>query len=300
MNQPTRKPASNASPAPVVSVAAMRLVATSKPNALAARSAASTVAPFGPRLMTATGASSSSPSRTAPPRSASASAAVANRRSGAGVADQRARRPAAVGQQRPDRREVDADRAHPRRAPGRSPAGPPRRAARRAASRPAGGGRSAPANHAARRSPGASRSAAPRSATKRPLAAGRDEDADPPGACPGDARHARTVTPSPRMRLDQRPAGGIASDRRDEARSGPEPGEPARRVGRRAALAERDPARHVGADVERRVRRQDDVEHQVAEHDDPDRAAARVDRRSVAGGRAVPVDAVARGAAQTA
>ena len=71
----------------------------------------STVAPFGPRLTTAVAATSSSPSTPCPPRNASASEAVANSRSGATVRDELAGRAPAVGEQRPDRREVDAHRS---------------------------------------------------------------------------------------------------------------------------------------------------------------------------------------------
>ena len=100
------------------------------------------------------------------------------------------------------------------------------------------------------------------------LAAGLDDDPDPPGPGSGHARDAGGHAVGP-DRVDERPARGIAPDRSDEAGLRAETAEPARGVGGRAALDERDPARDVRARLERPCRDHDHVEHQVAEDDDP-------------------------------
>ena len=74
--------------------------------------------------------------------------------------------PAATGEERTDRGQVEAHLGARRRGPARSPAGPTRRAAIRAANRRSGGAGPTPANQSALRSSGPSCSAAPRSVTK--------------------------------------------------------------------------------------------------------------------------------------
>ena len=104
------------------------------------------------------------------------------------------------------------------------------------------------------------------------FAAGLDDDPDPARPGTGHARDAGSHAVGP-DRVDQRPARGIAPDRGDEARLRAETAQPARRVGGRAALDERDPAGDVRARLERPCRDHDHVEHQVAEDDDPGRPA---------------------------
>ena len=153
----------------------------------------------------------------------------------------------AVGQQRPDRREVQAD-ASPRR-PGqldRPPAGQPERLAEQRIRRQVdevGAGEP----RRARGRPARARSAAPRSATKRPLPARRDEDPDPAG--PRARRRARRGRdPVASSASTQRPpAARRARPRRPASVRAPSRAEPAGRGRRRAALAQRDAARHVGA-----------------------------------------------------
>ena len=110
-----RNPASNASPAPVVSDANRGRVAMSDRIGVEPSPRARIDAPCAPRLMTTTGAKASSPSSAQPPRSASASPAVANRRSGA--TDRRSAWAAfcPAASKRPARGEVHADRraVHP-------------------------------------------------------------------------------------------------------------------------------------------------------------------------------------------
>ena len=211
VNQPTRNPASNASPAPVVSTAATVAVATSK-RWLRSPARARTLAPFGPRLTIATGAKSSRPSFGWPPRNASASDAVAKMTSGpaAPIRARAARRPpsrsgptearsmltaapaarpssiaapAGVAQrnaeQRVDRQVHGGGPREPVRPAGRpAPAGPPPRgrprtsAGRRAPRRP----RSGPS---ARRRPGRS-AVSPRRPGGPPPAPGRRRRARPP------------------------------------------------------------------------------------------------------------------------
>ena len=106
-----------------------------------------------------------------------------------------------------------------------------------------------------------------------PFAAGRDEHADPAGARACDAGHAGPHAVGP-DRIHERPAGRIATDGRDQRGPGSEPSEPAGRRGRRAALDERDPTRHVRPRLQLAGRGEDHVEHQIAEDDDAARAAA--------------------------
>ena len=181
---------------------------------------ARTVAPFGPRLTTAAARTPATHPRAGRRGAPRPRLAVANSRSGATSRDQRPRRAPAVGQQRPDRGEVDADERTRRacqldRRAARRP-----RAARRAASRPAGGAHRRRANQAARRSSGRSWSAAPRSATKLRSPPGRDEDPDPAGPRAG-TRATRGVTPSLRSVSTRARPGRIAPDRRDQVDRAP-------------------------------------------------------------------------------
>ena len=183
---PARKPASNASPAPVVSAAGIGVVATSKRRGLP--SARMWIeAPLRPRLTTAIGASSSS----AAPRTLARGAPSPRHGSRTG-GPARPPRSAPSPRRRPS---ASSGAVEARSTVTSAPASRPRRIASIPA-RPSGSssseyaGRwtaSAPANQAGLRSSGRSRSAAPRSWTKRALAVGLDEHADPPGPRARDA-----------------------------------------------------------------------------------------------------------------
>ena len=125
------------------------------------------------------------------------------------------------------------------------------------------------------------------------LAVGRDEDADPPGPRSRDAHDARRHAVAPE-RLDQRPAGRVAPDRRDQARARPEPAEPARRVRRRTALDERDPTRDVRPRFERHVPGR--ARRRASGRRGPRSWRVPAVRPAAEDGRAVPVGTVAPGA----
>ena len=254
---------------PVVSDANSGRVAMSERIGVEPSPRARIDAPCAPRLMTTTGAKASSPSSAHPPSSASASPAVANRRSGAtdrksacaafwpaasnGPLDARstliaapfiraswaAHRPAeprGSPEQRVGRQVQHVDAAEPGRLEIAT-----RQRVRRA---PIGDeGALGTADH---------------------VADGRDDDADParrqapdPGRMDDD--------PVPLERVDERPADAVAAHRADELDPCPEPAEPSRGTRRRAALAEHHPAGYVRAADHRLRRRQDRIEHQVAE-----------------------------------
>ena len=111
-NHPTRKPASNASPAPVVSFAAMCSVATSN-RSRSSPSRARTVAPCGPRLTTATAAKSSRPVVGIPTEERLRLRGRREHEVRGDVIDERAGCPPTAREQRADAGEVDADRWRP-------------------------------------------------------------------------------------------------------------------------------------------------------------------------------------------
>ena len=183
-----------------------------------------TVAPFAPRFTHRAGRELEQPLDAVPAEQyTSASAAVANRRSGAasltaavrpaghdqgGPIDARSRltnEPAAA---EFDRASASAAKrlAEPASRPGRGgvDSGEPRRV-KVIGMEPVGSGA---VGH------------------ERPLAAGRDDDTDPPGT---DARHANGAHADlvAADRLDERPSGGVAPDRRHERGLRPEPAQPA-------------------------------------------------------------------------
>ncbi len=99
-----------------------------------------------------------------------------------------------------------------------------------------------------------------------PLPRSIHEHADAGGASP-----CRTNRPDrdavPVEGGDERPARAIAPDGADQRGADPEPCQPARGAGGRAALVEPDGARHVRAVSQRPARRQDDVQREVAKND---------------------------------
>ena len=209
----------------------------------------STVAPASPRLTTTTGARARARASVRPPAPSrpGASTAVANRRSGATPRDELERSLAGRRRGAARRRQVEADEraGRPGEIDGR--AGRRGRAARRAASRPAGGAGVAscePGRRGGRRLEPVGRAPV---GDERPLAARRDEDADPPG------RHAAGDPDDPRRhavgpdRLDERPTGGVPPDRRDELASTRRAGPASGRCSPPSHPGGRDPAGHVGA-----------------------------------------------------
>ena len=277
-SQPTRKPASNASPAPVVSAgvdaAASRRRTRARPPRVRAPGPSR---PRGPRLTTASGAIVEQAAEVAPAEqrlrldARSRTGRPARRR---GRGRSAARRPSA--RSGPTDGEVEADTS-----------APAARARARSARRPASTERLAEqrvrrqveevdAEPVGCRSAGAQRDRRPRrSATKRALAARRHEDADPAGPLPGDAgradadavaSRARRRAPAPRRR--GRPRRRASIGRRAARASGPS--SPRSRPG----AARRGPARRCPISSGRR-RREHDVEHQVAEDDDARRARRR-------------------------
>ena len=150
----------------------------------------------GPRLTTAAAANSSKPSTDRPSRSAAASLAVANNRLRGGFRDECPRRALAVGQQRSDRRQVDADKSTCLACKlDSAPPGVPERLAEQRVDRKVE--RIRPLNQAARRSTGRRWSAAPRSATKLRSPSAPTRTPIRPVRAPG-TRTTRGVTPSPR------------------------------------------------------------------------------------------------------
>ena len=265
-SQPSRKPASKASPAPVVSVALIGVVATSKRSGL--RSVRTWIdAPLRPRLTTAMGASSSSAlARTSVPRSAFASSRVANSRSGA--ASRISARRAAGGRGRAAARwtrgprvtsgagrAAEADRLHARQ--------PERLVEQRVGGEMHGVGALEP------RRPevlGAQQERGAAVLDERALAVRVDEHADPRGPRAGHADRADRDAVGGR-RGHQRATRAVATDRAHERRTGTEPAEPSRRRRRRPARAEQDPAPDVAAALDVALRRQDHVDHDVADDD---------------------------------
>ena len=123
------------------------------------------------------------------------------------------------------------------------------------------------ANQPGFRSSGRSSSAAPRSATNERSPPNITTTPIRPVGLPA-TRIGRTGRPVGADRLDERPAGRVAPNRGHERRARAQPGQPARGVRRRTALAQGDRARDVGAALERPGRDHDHVEHQVADDGD--------------------------------
>ena len=285
-------PASKASPAPVVSLAGNGRVATSKVFAAPAASSRWTDAPCAPRFTTTTGARVGVPApssaRSSTPSSAASSVAVARSTSGPDRPDEPEGGLPAIGHQRADRGEVEADRRPGR--PGQADRLAAGRAERLAQERigrqvqqvgPVEPGRI----EIARAEP----IGRPAVRHERPLAVARDDDPDTAGRPAGDpARPHHHVLGS--QRPDQGPAWTVPTHGADQLGRRSEAAEPAGRVRRRAALAQPDRARHVGSDCQGTARPEHHVEGQVAQDHDPgDRARARPGAAGQAPGNADPV-----------
>ena len=190
------------------------------------------------------------------------------------VRDQLARRAATAGKQRTDRREINADgRAGPTGEIHGASAGQPERLAQERIDRQVEcvgavePGRTQVVGRQLVRCGTVGHEA--------PLAARRDKDPDPARPCAGDPRHQRSDAVGPDG-VDQGPTGRVATDRRDQGRSRPEPAQPTGRGGRRTALDQRHPTGHVRPGLQLAGWREHHVEHQIAEDDD---ARARGSRR---------------------
>ena len=266
-NQPTRNPASNASPAPVVSAAVSGWRRHLEAEALGPVPGHHR-GPLRPSLHDR--------ARRELEQALDAVPAEQRLRLGRGreqevrrrLADELPRDPPATTQERADRRQVEADERATRPARARSRDGRPRRAAGRAASRPERGGRRSrrtrpgrdPRDGAGRRRHGRPRTTAPRRARPR-------------------HRSARVRTPATRTARTRTLSARTASTSARPAASRPTavtsvafaPSRPSQR----AVVAADPPCTndtepgHVGAALERALGPQDDVEHQVADHDDP-------------------------------
>ena len=195
------------------------------------------------------------------------------------MSDRAARRPSASSGPIEARSTLTSAPAARARSMARRPAA---RVARRGASRPAGGAASMPRNQPGRRSAGPELVGRAAVGDERPLAAGATRTPIRPVREPA-TRRTRGVTPSRPDGVDERPARPCRGRPRRRAGLRAEPAEPAGRVGGRAALAERDPARDVRPGLERSGRREDDVEHEVAEDEDPGGAGGPDGRPGVRG-----------------
>jgi hypothetical protein len=182
---------------------------------------------------------------------------------------------AAIGQQRPDRREVDGDeRISLPCQLDRPGAGSPERVAEERVRREVDQldaveplGMEVVGSEAIRR-------AAIRH--ERPFTAGDDEDADAARSSTRDSRRPDGDAVALEL-LDERSAGTIATDGAHELRLDPEAREPAGRVRRRPALPNLDPTRDVGASFDRATCGEDDIEHQVPKDEGPSRRRSRAD-----------------------
>src|SRR5688500_12918609 len=273
-------PASKASPAPVVPSPGTAVVAMSNWSggspADERSSRANTRAPRGPRLMTATLATSRRPSGACRPRSASASDSVASTTSGCSrVTTSRASRLPCASSGPTEARSTDTRTPRAPRDRASSTARTPALPSGSTSSEYAGRWMSSrPSNHSGLRSPAFICVAARRSATnERPPA--RNAGALP-GRCTAAPAPPRPLArdPPPPDRAPallaprhERPAGPVPPDRAHELRAETQAREPARDVGGGPALPDLDPARDVRAALDRDRRHQDDVEHEVAQHE---------------------------------
>ncbi len=276
MNQPTRKPASNASPAPVVSVAWIGVGRNLE---------AQPRITFAGKDRGALGAALHDRDRghvqqTVDRVLAQQTLGLRGGREqdvGGDVRDEPARRPATASEQRADRREVEADRSSCRTTElDRPSAAVAERLIEERIERQVNGIRAGePRRLQVGRLELERRRAVGHEGS---FAVGRHDDTDPPRPSAGHADHARRHAIGTDD-VDEGPAGRIPADRGDQRCSCPQTAEPPRCRRRRPALREEHPTGDVGPVLERAVRPQDDVDHEVAHHHDPRpaRRAARGD-----------------------
>ena len=284
-SQPARNPASNASPAPVVSAGWIGVVATSN-RRRSPPSRTRIVAPFAAALDDGDRGEVEDVPLALAPRSARPRRRSRTARSGA-ARQELERRLAPAGEQRRGARR--GPRRPARRPPWARSIAAQARVAQRAVEQRVGG----EMERVGALEPGRPEVLGPEPeggaalGDERALPGGVDDHADPAGPLAGDA-HGPDGDPVGGERGHERTARRVPPHRADERRPGAEPAQPPRGRRRRAALAEPRPEPgHVAAALQLAVRGDHDVEHEVAEHDDvrPVRVDAPGRRRRGAGSR---------------